>query len=67
MDFGSLLGGFGGGGGGGKTTTSTAQSVIGNQGANAQLSTLTPWIVGGIAAVVIAIVLGVAFVLTRGK
>jgi hypothetical protein len=68
MDLGSLLGGGGlGGGGGGKTTSSTAQSVIGAQSVNASVATLTPWLVGGIAAVVIVIVIGVAFVMTRGR
>lgn len=52
MDWSSMMGG---GGGGGKVQSSaTASSVIGGGQDTEQLKLMMPWIVGGLAVIVIA-------------
>jgi len=53
MDFSSLLGG-GGGSGGGAKSSATAQTIFGGYNSNEQLSTLAPWLIGGLVIGVIA-------------
>ena len=54
MDFTSLLGRMGGGGAPPPKSSATATSVIGGAQETEQLKTLVPWIVGGLAVVVLA-------------
>jgi len=55
MDFSNLLGGGGGGGAAPPPKSSaTAATIFGGYNSNQQLSTLAPWLIGGLVIGVIA-------------